>query len=174
MTEWQLEYASSPTRIRELLRARGCVPCLGPDVLAAVFQLRQPPSDHVHHAAVATDFFRAKAVLVPGGLDQPPDCWLQELTGLLWATRRPHWRYLPYMIRSMWLEESVLCLTFAQAQPDSSDRFSAWDRLRYDLNRLLRPNLWTPLTRVQERRIWERFPQLRSSLFQVPERSPGA
>ena len=173
MNEWQVEYASSPTRVHEILRARGHLPCLTPSVLAAAFALAQPPGEHANHVAATKEFFSIKTVLVPEGLDSLPDCWLQSLPDLLWATRRPHWERLPYMIRSMWIEEGVLCLTYAQEQPDSSDRFTAWDRLRFDLNRLLPPNLWTPLTRDQELLIWQRWPKLRSELFQLQAGSSG-
>ena len=137
-------------------------------MLARAFELARPKIKRVDLLSEVRTFFQIKACRVPEGLDGLPSCWLRALPDLLWATRRPHWKHLPYMISLVSMEQGVLCLAFAQEDPSQEDRLTRWDALRIHLNQKLAPNLWQPLSRRMEWAIWLRWSELRSELFQLP------
>lgn len=159
----------TPARVMRLMRDHGYKQQLSQTVLAAAFELAQPVTERARLSLEARDFFSAKAALVPQGLDDLPSCWLSVLPKQLWATRKAEWHYLPYMIEKLRVEQGVLCLTFAQELPNTTDRLTRWDELRVRLNLSLQPNLWTALTRELEHSIWRHRPHLRSELFCLPD-----
>jgi hypothetical protein len=103
--------------------------------------------------AATTVFFRSKCVLVPEGLGNLPTAWLRALPGILWATRKPHWTHLPFMVNQLGCQQGMLLVGFAQELPPESSRLSSWDRLRIKLNKSLYPCVWHPLTRRHALRL---------------------
>ncbi len=166
MKSLELSYLQSAEHVHALLRTHGYKPVVSRVVLAAVLHLLQP-SPRVDLIREATEFFRSKAAMVPDGLAELPSAWLRDLPALVWSSRKAHWTEIPYMIRRLTHEDGALCMMFAQELPNIEDRLSAWDRLRLRLNLGLQPNLWTPLPRDLERRIWIGRPDLRSELFRL-------
>jgi len=169
MTGISMAYLRSADHVHALMRARGFRPRVTLGVLARAFELAQPKIQRVDLLSEVRVFFQVKACMVPEGLDQLPDCWLHALPGLLWATRRPHWKGLPYMIQLIGIEQGVPCLAFAQEEPTRETRLTRWDALRIHLNQSLVPSLWQALSPRMERDIWSRWPELRGELFQLPE-----
>ena len=161
-------YLRSAEHANALMRAGGHTPCVTLKVLERAFELAQPKIKRVDLLAEVRTFFQIKACLVPEGLDGLPSCWLRTLPELLWTTRRPHWKKLPYMINFMRIDQGLLCVAFAQEEPPQEDRLTRWDTLRIHLNQSLVPNRWQPLSRRMEKDIWSRWPELRRELFQLP------
>ena len=161
-------YLCSADHANALMRASGHTPCVTLKVLERAFELAQPEIRRVDLLAEVRTFFQNQACHIPGGLDGLPSCWLRTLPELLWATRRPHWKKLPYMIDFTGLNQGVLCLSFAQEEAPTDNRLTFWDALRIHLNQSLAPNRWQPLGRRMERDIWSRWPRLRRELFQLP------
>jgi hypothetical protein len=168
MIDTALNYLRSPQRTQTLLRLYGHTPKLVPRVLSAAFDLCNTTVSPDQLLPQTREFFRSKAVIIPTGLDELPSCWLQDLPTVLWHSRKPHWKHLPYMISELGVEDGVLWVAFAQEQPNDEDRLTRWDELRMRLNLHLRPNLWTPLSRELERKIWHARPDLRADLFHLP------
>ena len=165
----ELAQLESAAHVYALMRNRGCRLRLSESVLYGAFEVLQPHLGRGQLLSEVSAFFRSKAILVPEGLDQLPSCWLNALPTLLWATRKDHWENLPYMIRRLDLERGVLCVKFAQEQPQKVPRLTRWDELRIQLNQSLEPNLWRALSPRTEREIWSRWPGLRSELFSLPD-----
>ncbi len=136
-------------------------------MLNAAFEIYQPTLPRELLIRIVEHFFSAKAVIVPDGLAELPSCWLHNLAPLLWHSRKPHWETLPYMIDSLGIENGILWLAFAQELPTEATQLTRWDELRIMLNSDLKPNIWHPLTREQEREIWRLRPELRGELFQL-------
>lgn len=160
------EHLYSAARICALLHDQGNQQVISRTVLSAALEVL----DHANKESVMRDaeqFFRSKAVILPGGLETLPPSWLITLPKILWQTRKREWEILPYMIREIRAEDGVLCVKFAQELPWAGDRVTRWDRLRIQINLGVSPNLWTPLSRELERRIWAARPQLRTELFQI-------
>jgi hypothetical protein len=97
--------------------------------------------------AATKTFFRSKCAMIPEGLGGLPAPWLRALPRILWATRKPHWPLLPYMLKEVRFDQGMLLLHFVQETPLESNRLSSWDRLRIIVNRSLYPNVWRPLHR---------------------------
>lgn len=102
---------------------------------------------HQRALAEATEFFSTRCVIVPTGLDELPTPWLRALPRILWATRKPDWTHLPYMLTGVSFAEGILLVRFAQEGQPKSERITTWDRLRITLNRSLYPTVWRPPTR---------------------------
>ena len=167
MTDLQLNYLISPERVQQLLRLDGYKRRMTAGVLGAAFDVCCPLMPRAQLLSQTKGFFSTKAVIVPAGLDELPSCWLQQLPKLLWCSRKPHWKMLPYMIRSLGIEDGFLWIAFEQEQPTDETRLTSWDRLRMLLNLNLLPNLWCPLSSELEKEIWHSRPDLRSDLFRL-------
>lgn len=105
-------------------------------------------------------FFLSKACLVPEGLNTLPDCWLVALPGILWSLRKPHWTKLPFFISRVAVVDGALALEFAQEQRESTDRVTAWDKVRIALNARLYPSRWRPLSRWHRAQLRQLHPEL--------------
>jgi hypothetical protein len=115
-----------------------------------------------------SDLFKAhgwRAKLTPGllaaafRLNENPSAWLKAVPEVLLGTLRPHWDCIPYMITSLRLCNSMLCIAFAQEIEQSEPtRTTQWNQLRITLNYSLRPNLWTFLTSEERLAIWDQRP----------------
>jgi hypothetical protein len=160
------KFDCAPARLHQLLLAKGHKPVITRDVLKAALEL-VPTAPRNELVSSAQHFFRFKAILVPSGLQHLPSVWLRDLPTVLWNTRKPHWSDLPYMICDLQVREQVICVAFAQEQPNPEGRFTAYDRIRIELNLGLRPNLWTALPPDLEKKIWSARPDLRAELFQL-------
>lgn len=161
-----LLYQQSAPHTEALLRSRGIKRITSTRLIEAALSVANDRADE-REVDMTKQFFSTRAVIVPRGLDAIPKIWLSQLPRILWQSRKPHWRHLPYMISSVTCADGLLCLAFAQEQPEFSGRVSAWDRVRVLVNRQLSPNIFTPLSVEIERRIWQQFPELRSELFQL-------
>lgn len=95
----------------------------------------------------AVDFFRAKACMLPRGLDTLPTCWLRAIPGILWRMRKPHWQQLPFFIDRLKIIDGLLVVGFAQEEPQSCSRLTLWDRIRIGLNASLYPSPWRAIKR---------------------------
>jgi hypothetical protein len=135
----------------QLIERCGLKPVLSTEMFRAAVQLDVVlPESALGRARV---FFRSKACLVPQGLESLPACWLAGLPGILWATRKPHWTKLPYMIRQVACVEGVLLLSFAQETNPGDDRITSWDRLRIRVNLCVYPSRWRPLSRHHQQQL---------------------
>lgn len=168
MTTFELElaYQTSAARVYDLLEHAGYRPCISERLLRAALDVQAAP-DPSHMVKETTSFFSTNAAMIPHGLDSLPTAWLRQIPGILWRSRKPHWTSIPYMIRRLSFEQGVLCVSFAQELPNGEDRLTAWDRLRVLLNLELRPNIWKPLPKALERRIWDECLGARAELFRV-------
>jgi energy-coupling factor transporter ATP-binding protein EcfA2 len=128
-----------------LMERCGRQPILSVEIVEAAVQLEA--AMHARALEEARNFFRGKACLVPDGLEALPASWLSGLPGILWATRRPHWTHLPYMVARVACVQGVLLLSFAQEMKPRDDRVTAWDRLRVIVNCCVYPSRWRPLLR---------------------------
>lgn len=151
--------------VNALFKARGWEAKLTPGVLAAAFQLNDE-QDKEAIIAETRNFFLHRAILIPDGLETLPRTWLESIGQVLLGTLKPHWDHIPYMITSLRLCNSMLCVSFAQEiEPREPPHTTYWDRLRITLNSGLKPNLWTCLTAVERLAIWANRPDLREDLL---------
>jgi hypothetical protein len=161
----QLQLLGSAQHVHRLFRALNWHPKLTPGLLYAAFQEFRKESEHHILLENTRLFFRRRAILIPEGLETLPSRWLEEIPQLLLRTLKPHWHHIPYMITSLRLCNSVLCISFAQEGYASvGNRLTQWDQLRITLNRCLRPNLWTALTGEERLAIWNSHHELREDL----------
>lgn len=93
----------------------------------------------------AITFFRAKACMIPTGLETLPTPWLAGLPGILWSLRQAHWSHLPFMLNRVACVDGVLLLSFAQESEEPSCGETSWDRLRLQVNQRLYPGRWRRL-----------------------------
>ncbi len=135
-------------------------------MLTAGFSLQCPP-DFVMRAAMRTGrrvnpekllrrvetFFLHKAAMVPTGLEALPNSWLASLPEILWATCKPQWTRLPYFICDLSVENATLLLAFAQEQPKTGGRVTAWDQIRIQVNASLYPSRWKALKHWHKAKI---------------------
>lgn len=161
----QLQLLGSAQHVHRLFRALNWHAKLTPGLLYAAFQ--EPRKESEHHILLENTrlFFRRRAILIPEGLETLPSRWLETIPQLLLGTLKPHWHHIPYMITSLRLCNSVLCVSFAQeGYASGGNRLTRWDQLRITLNRCIRPNLWTALTSEERLAIWNSHHELREEL----------
>jgi hypothetical protein len=167
MNNHLLQELSSVARFDALMEDLGFQKCLSPSVLAAALDLhegRLPRSDLLHETR---GFFAQRAIFVPAGLEGMPSIWLSRLPETLWRTRKPEWEVLPYFITGVRVEGGILRIGFPQEQLCLGDRISLWDQLRVVVNLSLEPNYWRPLSKADERELWDKRPDLRRELLAV-------
>lgn len=161
----ELQLLNAARHVNGLFKAHGWKAKLTPGLLAAAFRL----NEHGDRDTLVEDtrvFFQRRAVLIPDGLETLPSPWLKTVPEVLLGTLKPHWDRVPYMITSLRLCNSMLCVAFAQeTEPSGPTRTTRWDRLRITLNYTLRPNLWTSLTSEERLTIWDQRPDLREDLL---------
>ena len=160
MREAQIAYLSSAEHILERLLACGLKQKFAPAVLAAAAELLEPPASREWVIAEVRQFFAVHAGLIPHGLEELPSRWVQQLPLHLEDREMG-----PFMITSLAFEQGVLCVAFAHEIGSETGRMTVWDDLRFVLNLALQPNIWHPLTRQEESRIWDCWPELRRELF---------
>lgn len=136
-------------------------------VLDGVLELRELTLSHESLLNRAKAFFREKAVFIPEGLEQLPSSWLASLPEVLWQTRKPHWKMIPYFIGALSKEEGVLRMEFKQEAMIGKEGLSRFDEIRVRVNLGIGPNLWQGLSRAEERQLWEYLPELRTELLRV-------
>ena len=158
---------SSANRFHLLMEELGFVRRVAPIVLAAAMDLYDARLDRAKALQNAEAFFRERAIFVPKGLEQLPSIWLKRLPDIFWSCRNPGWEILPFFIRVVGIELGVLRLGFPQEQCCSANHVGGWDQLRVVANLSLRPNLWTALTRHEERELWDLRPELRHDMLTV-------
>jgi hypothetical protein len=160
MREEQIAYQSSAEHILERLLACGLKQKFAPAVLAAAAELLEPPASREWVIAEVRQFFAVHAGLIPHGLEELPSRWVQQLPLHLEDREMG-----PFMITSLAFEQGVLCVAFTHEIGSETGRMTVWDDLRFVLNLALQPNIWHPLTRQEESRIWDCWPELRRELF---------
>lgn len=164
----QLQLLGSAQHVHWLFRALHWHAKLTPGLLYAAFQ---EPRKEPEHAILLEDtrlFFRQRAILIPEGLETLPSRWLETIPQVLLGTLKPHWHHIPYMITSLRLCNSVLCISFAQeGYASGGNRLTRWDQLRITLNRCIRPNLWSALSSKERLAIWNSHHELREELVGV-------
>ena len=162
----QLHLLGLAEHVHRLFRALDWHAKVTPGLLYAAFQ--EPPRKEAELAILIANtrlFFRQRAILIPEGLETLPPRWLETIPQVLLGTLKPHWHHIPYMITSLRLCNSVLCVSFAQEGYSSgANRLTRWDQLRITLNRCIRPNLWTALTSEERLAIWNSHHELREEL----------
>jgi hypothetical protein len=70
--------------------------------------------------------------------------------------RKPHWTKLPFFIDQVSVAEGVLILEFAQELPEDTDRLTAWDKIRIQVNASIYPNRWRDLSAWHKAQLWQR------------------
>ena len=150
-------------RLEVLMERSGFPPLHSPAVIAAAWKLKRRSQRRA--LKLATDFFRAKAYLVPQGLETLPTPWLLALPGILWSLRASYWMGLPWRIERVACVNGRLLLQFAQEAQPPDDRPSAWNELRVAVNARLYPSRWRPLKRPHRLRLAHRHPRLRAALL---------
>ncbi|HEY9173180.1 MAG TPA: TraM recognition domain-containing protein [Verrucomicrobiae bacterium] len=150
-------------RLEVLMERSGFPPLHSPAVIAAAWKLKRRSQRRA--LKLATDFFRAKAYLVPQGLETLPTPWLLALPGILWSLRASYWIGLPWRIQRVACVNGRLLLQFAQEAQPPDDRPSAWNELRVAVNARLYPSRWRPLKRPHRLRLAHRHPRLRAELL---------
>jgi hypothetical protein len=161
------EHQGCAARYIESLMSRcGFKIVLPSELVRAAVKLDEHRRDRAMDQAIA--FFLSKACLIPKGLDLLPACWLAALPGILWATRKPNWTHLPYMLSRVDYEGGVLLLNFAQEQAADDDQLTLWDELRVVVNRNLYPSRWRGLKRRHRMLLLFARPDLRTSLEASP------
>jgi hypothetical protein len=157
------ENPASPERLKWLLYAGGRKERMDTLTFRKAVHLCAEGTDRQEALTQSTHFFRTRAVLIPKGLETLPTPWLRGLPGILWATRRPHWLHLPYMIREVEIVNGLLQLHFAQeAMLNGNDeRVTAWDRIRLQVNSSLYPSRWRPLQPKHLREMQSRWPEMK-------------
>lgn len=148
-TDWQRDPEIdriSVGHLEQLLTRAGLVRRVAPDLFVKVMAICAAEFDHASAVLRAREFFRARAVLVPEGLERIPSPWLVALPGILWSARRPGWTHLPYMMNRVEVVNGLLLMQFAQ-EADSSfgRRITSFDRLRIRVNASVYPHLYRPL-----------------------------
>jgi hypothetical protein len=161
----QLQLLGSAQHVHRLFRRLNWHPKLTPGLLYSAFQLGGKESEQPVLLENTRLFFRQRAILIPEGLETLPSRWLETIPQVLLETLKPHWHHIPYMITSLRLCNSVLCVSFAQeGYASGGNRLTRWDQLRITLNRCIRPNLWTALTSEERLAIWNSHHELREEL----------
>ena len=148
--------------VERLMGRCGFKVLLPPELVLATANFSEHRYDHA--LMQAGNFFRSKACRIPEGLETLPACWLRALPGILWATRKPHWSHLPYMISRVACENGVLVLNFAQEEPSEDDHMTVWDEIRVTVNRKLYPCRWRHLKRRHRMLLLSARPDLRPAL----------
>ncbi len=150
-------------QLESLMEQNGFQPLHSLAVVAAAWKLKR--RSHRRALKLATDFFRAKAYLVPQGLETLPTPWLLALPGILWSLRETYWIRLPWRIQLVACVSGLLLIQFAEESQPPDERPSAWNELRVDLNARLYPSRWRPLKRHHRLRLVHRHPDLRTELL---------
>lgn len=162
-----LRRVTGPEHVFQLMKNLHWEQKLSIPILDATFDLMEAGLSRDLLVYKTREFFRARAVLVPDGIETLPACWLKSVPDLFLRTLKPHWNHVPYMTTGLRLENGVLCMSFAQELPNSEKRFTRWDELRATINRSLRPNLWQPLSPEQKNLLWNGRPDLRAELLRM-------
>jgi energy-coupling factor transporter ATP-binding protein EcfA2 len=149
-----------------LMEQNGFQPLHSPTVIAAAWKLTR--RSHRRALKLATDFFRAKAILVPRGLETLPTPWLLGLPGIFWSLRASYWIGLPWRIQRMACVRGLLLMQFARESQPPDARLSAWNELRVAVNARLYPGRWRPLKRHHRHLLGQHHPGLRRELVREP------
>lgn len=169
------DYPLSPQRQAVLMARLGCQRWLTPDVVEAALGVWTPKVEPRKVLERVADFFRARAHLVPRGLERLPLRWLTALPGILWGLRNAYWTRLPFAINEMACEQGMLLLGFTHEQDPTATPTTAGDLVRVIVNRSIYPSLWRPLSLRLYHELWRRHPELRPALSrQSPDVSPNA
>ena len=156
----------APQHVERLLSRSGVKPVLCSELVQAAARLDEHRRDKA--LAQAKDFFRSKACRIPAGLESLPACWLAGLPGILWASKKPHWTHIPYMISRLACEDGVLVMSFAQEQSPEDDRLTQWDKIRMTVNRNIYPSRWRRLKQRHRMLLQFARPDLHSELHASP------
>jgi hypothetical protein len=159
------EDPNSVEHLKRLLRGEGFREQMDQPVFDAAVDLSSSGFDREKLIEVTNAFFRARAIMVPRGLESLPSGWLKSLPGILLTTQTPQRTHLPYMICNLSQREGLLLMQFTQESicELSGPRISAWDRIRIMVNTSLYPSRCRPLTRRHRRQLQARWPEFNSA-----------